>query len=54
MQRNYINIGIAVNTEEGLIVPVIKDVNNLNIGQIVTEQKLLTDKAKNKNYLLKT
>ena len=53
MQRNYINIGIAVNTEEGLIVPVIKDVNNLNIGQIANEIKLLTDKAKNKKLFTK-
>ncbi len=53
MQRNYINLGIAVNTREGLIVPVIKDVNNLNIGQIANEIKLLTDKAKSKKLFTK-
>lgn len=53
MQRNYINLGIAVNTKEGLIVPIIKDVNNLNIGQIANEIKLLTDKAKNKKLFTK-
>lgn len=53
MQRNYINLGIAVNTIEGLIVPVIKDANNLNIGQIALEIKALSDKAKNKKLFTK-
>ena len=53
MQRDYINLGIAVNTNEGLIVPVIKDANNLNIGQIALEIKALSDKAKNKKLFTK-
>jgi len=53
MQRNYINIGIAVNTNEGLIVPVIKDANNMNVGQIAFEIKALSDKAKNKKLFTK-
>ena len=53
MQRNYINLGIAVNTNEGLIVPVIKDANDLNIGQIALEIKALSDKAKNKKLFTK-
>jgi pyruvate dehydrogenase E2 component (dihydrolipoamide acetyltransferase) len=53
MQRNYINLGIAVNTNEGLIVPVIKDANNLNVGQIALEIKALSNKAKNKKLFTK-
>ena len=53
MLRNYINLGIAVNTDDGLIVPVIKDVNALNIGQIASKITELTDKARNKKLLTK-
>ena len=53
MLRNYINLGIAVNTDDGLIVPVIKDVNILNIGQIASKITELSDKAKNKKLLSK-
>ncbi len=53
MLRNYINLGIAVNTDDGLIVPIIKDVNKLNIGQIASKIKELSDKAKTKKLLTK-
>lgn len=53
MLRNYINLGIAVNTDDGLIVPVIKDVNTLNIGQIASKITELSDKAKTKKLLTK-
>ena len=53
MQRNYVNLGIAVNTDDGLIVPVIKDAKNLNVGQIALEIKALSDKAKNKKLFTK-
>ena len=53
MLRNYINLGIAVNTDDGLIVPVIKDVNALNIGQIASKITELSDKARTKKLLTK-
>ena len=34
MVKKYINIGVAVNTDQGLSSSCIKDVNNLKIGQI--------------------
>ena len=34
MIKKYINIGVAVNTDQGLVVPVIKDVNNMKIEKI--------------------
>ena len=49
MLRNYINLGIAVNTDDGLIVPVIKDI----IGQIASKIKELTVKARTKKLLTK-
>lgn len=39
------HIGIAVDTEEGLIVPVIRHVENKTIRDIHTEMKKLTEKA---------
>ena len=46
IQKHYYNIGIAVNTDKGLIVPVIKNVNNKSIKSIAIELTTLIDKAK--------
>ncbi len=32
--KNYINMGVAVGTEKGLVVPVVRDVQNMNLAQI--------------------
>lgn len=37
VKKNYVNIGIAVDTPNGLIVPVIKDVDKKSIWQIAEE-----------------
>lgn len=37
--KDYINIGIAVDTEKGLVVPVIKNVDKKNINILVEELK---------------
>ena len=47
IQKNYCNIGVAVNTSKRLVVPVIKDVNKKSIKKINFELLLLIDKAKN-------
>jgi len=44
--RNYFNIGIAVNTDRGLFVPVIKDVDKKNIYDISTELVQFSQKAR--------
>ncbi|MEA2088101.1 MAG: dihydrolipoamide acetyltransferase family protein [Candidatus Caldatribacteriota bacterium] len=43
---NNINIGIAVDTEKGLMVPVIKDADKLNLKTINEQIKKLADKAR--------
>jgi len=47
IQKNYCNIGVAVDTSKGLVVPVIKDVNKKSIKKINFELLSLIDKAKN-------
>ena len=48
-----INIGLAISTPEGLIVPVIKDVSKKNVAAIARETGALIEKA-NSNKLLLT
>jgi len=44
--RNYANIGIAVDSQRGLVVPVIKDADILSIPDISRKSKELIDKAR--------
>lgn len=46
--KQYLNIGIAVDTEFGLIVPVIKNADQLNVIEISREMNALAEKARNK------
>lgn len=48
MIRNYINVGVAIDTKDGLIVPVIKDADRLNLGEIAKTINTLAEKAKEK------
>lgn len=45
-RRNFANIGIAVDTERGLVVPVLKDVDQLSIEEISKQSRLLIEKAR--------
>ncbi len=51
MVKKYINIGVAVNTDQGLVVPVIKEVNNLKIGQIAEKILEISIKARDKKLM---
>jgi pyruvate dehydrogenase E2 component (dihydrolipoamide acetyltransferase) len=44
--KKYVNIGIAVDTDHGLLVPVIRDVDTKNILQISVELVQLSEKAR--------
>ena len=44
--KNYANIGIAVDSQKGLVVPVIKDADILSIPDISKQSKLLINKAR--------
>ena len=48
IRKTYIHIGIAVDTPDGLMVPVIHDVNKKGVWEIAAEVLALADKAKNK------
>ena len=45
--RNYVNMGVAVALDNGLIVPTIFDADKLSISEISAELKSLADAAKN-------
>jgi len=46
--KKYCNIGIAVDTEHGLLVPVIRDVDKKNILSLSAELTQVAEKARNK------
>lgn len=46
--KNYFNIGIAVDTGHGLIVPNIKGTDKMNLTQISAEMAVLSEKARAK------
>lgn len=47
--KKYVHLGVAVDTEKGLLVPVIRDVEDKNIVQISVELRELSEKARNRN-----
>ncbi|MDX9748171.1 MAG: 2-oxo acid dehydrogenase subunit E2 [Paludibacter sp.] len=46
--KKYYNVGIAVDTDFGLIVPVIKNTDQMNVIEISKEMNALAEKARNK------
>ena len=44
--KKFINLGIAVDTEDGLVVPVIKNADKLSIKEITRQIQVLSDKAR--------
>ena len=45
--KQYVNIGVAVDTERGLIVPVVREVDRLSIKEIAKTLGELAQKARN-------
>ena len=50
--KKYINIGVAVDTDRGLLVPVIRDVDKKNILELTAELTTLGEKARTKKTTL--
>jgi pyruvate dehydrogenase E2 component (dihydrolipoamide acetyltransferase) len=46
--KQYVNIGVAVDTERGLLVPVFRDVDKKNIIELAAEMSQLSKKAREK------
>jgi pyruvate dehydrogenase E2 component (dihydrolipoamide acetyltransferase) len=46
--KQYINIGVATDTERGLLVPVLRDVDKKNIVELAGELAQLSKKARDK------
>jgi pyruvate dehydrogenase E2 component (dihydrolipoamide acetyltransferase) len=50
--KQYVNIGIAVDTDRGLLVPVIRNADRKNIVDISVELAQLSEKARNRKIAL--
>lgn len=50
--KKYFNIGLAVDTDRGLLVPVIRDVDKKNIIQLSKELNEVSQKARDKKLTL--
>ena len=48
--KEYVNIGIAVDTDKGLIVPVLRDADHKNIPQIARALAQMSDAARSGSF----
>jgi pyruvate dehydrogenase E2 component (dihydrolipoamide acetyltransferase) len=46
--KRYVHLGVAVDTDRGLLVPVIRDVDKKDITQVSVELSDLAERARNK------
>jgi pyruvate dehydrogenase E2 component (dihydrolipoamide acetyltransferase) len=50
--KKYIHVGVAVNTEEGLLVPVVRDVDAKSIKELAVELHQIVQKANARKFAL--
>jgi pyruvate dehydrogenase E2 component (dihydrolipoamide acetyltransferase) len=50
--KKFYHVGVAVDTDRGLLVPVIRDVDKKNIQQLAIEMNQLAERARNKKLTL--
>jgi pyruvate dehydrogenase E2 component (dihydrolipoamide acetyltransferase) len=50
--KKHYHIGVAVNTEEGLVVPVVRDVDNKSIKELAVELNALVQRAHSRKISL--
>ncbi|HVX61877.1 MAG TPA: 2-oxo acid dehydrogenase subunit E2 [Pirellulales bacterium] len=48
--KDYVNLGVAVDTDRGLVVPVLRDVNRMTIPQIAQSLAEISVKARNNQF----
>ncbi len=51
IRKKYFHIGVAVDTPDGLVVPVIRDVNNKGLFDLARELGEISKKSRNKKLL---
>lgn len=49
--RDFVDISVAVATPKGLVVPVLRNVEQMNYVDIEREMNALADKARKGNYI---
>jgi pyruvate dehydrogenase E2 component (dihydrolipoamide acetyltransferase) len=49
--KKYVHLGVAVDTERGLLVPVVRDVDRKNILEISREMQELAEKARTRKIM---
>lgn len=50
--KKYFNVGVAVDTPLGILVPVVRDVNQLSLGEVAAILSELADNARTKGLSL--
>ena len=50
--KKYVNVGVAVDTDRGLLVPVIRDADTKNIMEIAVELQRMAERARDKKLSL--
>ncbi len=52
LYKRYYNIGLAVDTDKGLVVPVIRNADKLSIKEIAIEIKTISEKARDGKLMM--
>ena len=52
VMKKYVNVGVAVDTDRWLLVPVIRNADQKNVTQIAAELAQLSEKARNRKIAL--
>jgi pyruvate dehydrogenase E2 component (dihydrolipoamide acetyltransferase) len=52
IQKNYYHIGVAVDTERGLLVPVVRDIDKKSIFEIAQELNVIAEKSRAKKLTI--
>jgi pyruvate dehydrogenase E2 component (dihydrolipoamide acetyltransferase) len=50
--KKYVNVGVAVDTDRGLLVPVVRNADKKNINQIAIEINQLAEKARDRKLTI--